>query len=306
MKNHRFTAYIYLLIVSIIWGAAGPVIKFTLTDFPPLIFLTYRFAISAVVALIAFRGLPRLPKSPEKLWQLLLYSVLTVPVTLTLVFMGFERTSSLEGTLITSIAPLFTIIGAAWFLKEHVTNIEKIGILLALGGTLLIALEPLFLGSAVNTNQHIIGNLLLILSMLTQTIGFLVAKKLLRKDESPDAMSHISFLVGFGVLLPAALFAYPPTTIMNTILSAPLPAHLGVLFMALISGTLAYALNNRGMKTIEVGEASLFSYLGPIWAAPLALLWLHETLTPLFFLACGIIAAGVYLAEQKKHKKKRP
>ena len=45
--NHRYTAYFLLLVVSIIWGVAGPVIKFTLGYFPPIIFLTYRFALAS-------------------------------------------------------------------------------------------------------------------------------------------------------------------------------------------------------------------------------------------------------------------
>ncbi|PJA42810.1 EamA family transporter, partial [Candidatus Woesebacteria bacterium CG_4_9_14_3_um_filter_39_10] len=43
MNPHRLKAYILLLIVAVIWGIAGPVIKFTLGGFPPLLFLTYRF-----------------------------------------------------------------------------------------------------------------------------------------------------------------------------------------------------------------------------------------------------------------------
>jgi drug/metabolite transporter (DMT)-like permease len=34
MNPHRFKAYIYLLIMAAIWGAAGPVIKFTLQGIP--------------------------------------------------------------------------------------------------------------------------------------------------------------------------------------------------------------------------------------------------------------------------------
>ncbi|PIP57395.1 hypothetical protein COX03_03365, partial [Candidatus Woesebacteria bacterium CG22_combo_CG10-13_8_21_14_all_39_10] len=54
MNPHRLKAYILLLIVAVIWGIAGPVIKFTLGGFPPLLFLTYRFGLSTLVAVILF------------------------------------------------------------------------------------------------------------------------------------------------------------------------------------------------------------------------------------------------------------
>ena len=39
----RIKAYILILIVTIIWGVASPIIKYTLDGFDPLSFLTYRF-----------------------------------------------------------------------------------------------------------------------------------------------------------------------------------------------------------------------------------------------------------------------
>ena len=45
----RVRAYILLLIAVAIWGFAGPVIKFTLGYFDPVVFLTYRFFLTSLV-----------------------------------------------------------------------------------------------------------------------------------------------------------------------------------------------------------------------------------------------------------------
>ena len=50
MNPKRLRSYIYLVIVAAIWGAAGPVIKFTLRELPPFTFLTYRFLITSLVS----------------------------------------------------------------------------------------------------------------------------------------------------------------------------------------------------------------------------------------------------------------
>ena len=81
--NRRFTAYFLLLIVSVIWGVAGPVIKFTLHDFPPLIFLSYRFAISGTIALVLFCHHENpLPHQAERQGLATLYSLFAVTLAL--------------------------------------------------------------------------------------------------------------------------------------------------------------------------------------------------------------------------------
>ncbi|MDO8451779.1 MAG: DMT family transporter [bacterium] len=298
--SHRLTAYVYLLLVSAIWGWAGPVIKFTLSSFPPLIFLTYRFALSSIFALVVWRGRIPFPKSKGKTFHILLASLLTVPVALLLLFLGFDRTSSLEGTLVASTSPLLTTILGVLVLHDQITKREKMGMLLAFAGTIFLVFEPIVSGDAIAITGSVIGNGLIVLAMLSESIGFLITKVSLREAIAPTTLSHLSFIVGFAVISMISLFIYPIDTIIHEIAEAPLNAHLGVWFMALISGTLAYALKNKALKSIELSETTVFSYLSPIFAAPLALFWLGEAIRPVFIFASFVIAIGVIMAEYKK------
>ncbi len=128
-----------------------------------------------------------------------------------------------------------------------------------------------------------------------------MAKKLLQKGVNPLTMTNFSFMVGFITLLPFTLFLNQESLILN-LASTPFPYHLGVIFMALISGNLAYFLANKAQKTIEIGEQALFSYLYPIFSFPLAVLWLKEKITPIFIVGAIIIAIGVFIAEIKKKR----
>jgi drug/metabolite transporter (DMT)-like permease len=86
----------------------------------------------------------------------------------------------------------------------------------------------------------------------------ILGKKLLRKDVDPLTLTNTAFIVGFVTLLP---FALPQIISSNfrVITSPSIPYHLGVFYMAFLSGTLAYLLSNKAQKTIEVGEAAVFS-----------------------------------------------
>ncbi len=299
MNKYRLRAYVFMLITSIIWGVAGPVIKYTLNDFPPLVFLTYRFFLSSILAFVIWRGLPSLPQKFDRRLHIFIYSLLTVPVPLGLLFLGFAKTSSIEGTLISTVAPLLMLLAGWLFLRERVTNIEIIGISVAFFGTLLVVVEPLFAHGWSGNGSSTSGNILIFLSLVTETIGFLFAKKALREDTSPLMLANISFVIGFLVFLPLTLFLVGPGQLISAVTNAPWTAHLGVWYMALLSGSLAYTLKNLAIKTIEVSEATVFSYLFPVWAAPLSIWWLHEQVSPVFLIGAVIIATGVMIAEIK-------
>lgn len=298
--NHRLTAYVLLLFVSIIWGVAGPVIKFTLGSFPPIIFLTYRFALaSALGALLWAIRPPKLRLNGNTIPHIILHSVLAVPLGLGLLFFGFDKTSSLSGSVISATGPIMVAIAGMILLKEHITKPERVGIFLAILGTLIVTVGPIVGGNgrAIISFE---GNLLIIASLAADAIGTVIAKISLRDKVPAMALTNISFMIGFLCFLPFLLASYSLQEITVSILNAPPAAHLGVLYMAFISGTLAYTLQKIAMKTIEVGKVVVFNYLFPIWAAPLAVFWLGEKITLPFVIGASIIATGVIIAEYKR------
>jgi drug/metabolite transporter (DMT)-like permease len=301
MNPARVRAYIQLLIVSVIWGVAGVVIKYTLGGFTTPVFLTYRFLISTIVAIPFFiLGISKFPKNPKILWLTIFNGFLGTTASLLLLFWGAERTTSIDLNLISAIAPITIVVAGVFFLKEHVTRRETIGILIALAGTLIAVIEP-----ALKTNDGLsglIGNILVFGSVLIGTANVILEKVILRKEVEALASTHISFMVGFATTLPVLLFSQSPANILHTIYTTPFPYHLGVFYMAILSGTLGYYLWFKAIKSIETSEAGLFAYLYPIFGIPLSILWLKEKITPPFIIGSVIIAIGVFLAEFKKKR----
>ncbi|NIT04425.1 EamA family transporter [Candidatus Saccharibacteria bacterium] len=299
----RSFAYTTLLLTAAIWGVAGPVIKFTLGGIATLNFLTYRFAISAALALLSvpFGGL-RLPKDRKTLALVALYGFLTTTVALGLLFLGLEKTTVLEMTFLTLIGPLLIVTAGALFLREHVTRREKTGIAIALVGVILTTLEPILRNGA--SVSQVTGNLLIILYLLANTASAVLVKRLMRAGIPPVSLTNFSFIIGFLTILPLSLLGGGLGGITSAIRGLDLPYHLGVLYMAALSGNLAYALWARAQRTIEIGEAALFSYLYPVFAAPLAILWLGEKITLPFVAGAVIISLGVFIAEYRSSLRK--
>lgn len=299
--THHQKSYLYLLIVSIIWGVAGPIIKYTLSDFPPVIFLTYRFMISTLIAILIFaKKRPHIPKDPNIREHLAFYGFLISTVSLGLLFFGFEKTTALSGSLLSALTPIMVVAAGAYFLHDRITNIEHIGIGVAFVGTALTVIEPLITGGTQLFSASLEGNLLIMASLLVGVITAIQGKYLLRDKIDPQTLTHLSFIVGFLTMIPVLLLSFSLTEVWTIFTHAPLLSHVGVWYMALMSGTLAYTLWHIGQKSIEVSEAALFNYLLPLWATPVAMLWLGEKATPIFWVGSIIIAVGVGIAEYKK------
>lgn len=304
MTKNRLHAYIFLLLTTIIWGAAGPIIKFTLADFPPLIFLTYRFIISAVIGIIflSASGGIKITKNPSLLILILFAGFLTSTVRLGSLFFGINETTSLSSSVIAASAPILMSLTGFFILKEHITKLERIGMAIALIGTLISVVEPVF-AQGTSLTATLRGNGIIVFSLLTDVAAVLLMKIVVKKAITPSTFAHIAFIIGAVTVVPITLYFYPWQTIIQTIVAAPLSAHGGVWFMALISGTLAYTLLGKGLKTIEMGDASVFTYLQPLFAAPLAFFWLGETISGPFIFGSCLIALGVIIAEYKKRAK---
>ncbi len=299
--SRKTTTFIYLLLVSVIWGAASPVVKHTLQWFDPWLFLTYRFFISTLIALpyLKFSGV-KIPKRPSDLSLVFLTGLISAPLSLFLFFEALDKTTALSGSLLTAAGPIFLILGGTFFFRDRIAKKEKIGISIALIGTSLTVIGPLIINGHADTLGKLEGNTLMLLAVITDIIGALMSKQALKRGIHPTIIAQSQFVFGFVIFLPILFMQQMPEDVWNTIVLAPWQAHMGVLYMAVISGTIAYTIRNLAVKSIEVSESAIFSYLQPLWAAILAIFWLGEKITPSYLVGGIIIALGVITAEYKR------
>lgn len=300
MDPKRLRSYVYLIIVAAIWGIAGPVIKFTLKELSPFTFLTYRFFITSLVMVPLMIALKRrFPKDSKANLSLLILSLLGTTINLGLLFVGLKFTSVLDSTFISETGPIFIILASSIFLKDKITKKEKIGICITFLGTILIIIQPL-IENGFLANNNLFGNILILLANMAWVGYVIISKKQLRENVSPLTMAVSNFFIGFITFLPLAVLEnHGAKNLVLKVTSISFPTQLGVLYMALISGALAYYLFQKGQKSIESSEAAIFSYLQPLFSAPLAIYWLKEKISSGFTLGVIVIILGIVIAEYK-------
>lgn len=292
MITKRTQAYLSLLAAVILWGWAGPIVKYTLDYASPIEFLFHRFWLVSLIFLPFFwKTLQKTPRAKFKdLFWLTIIGLLGGPICLLLIFTGAELTTSLDASLIVAMAPVFVVLTCLIFLKEKVTPQEKIGLLICLTGTLITIIGPLAEGDFFATS-HLKGNLLVLTSNFAWAAYIVLIKKYSPRY-SALITTPLTFLAGLIVLAP--LFFVQSTPLLPTPQAIP-----GIIYMAIASSVIAYTAYNHGVALIEASEATMFSYLQPIFAAPLAFFWLKETFTRHFLIGALFIAFGVYLTERR-------
>lgn len=303
MDPKRLKAYFLLTLVAVIWGVAGPVIKITLPSYSPFVFLTYRFLVSSLVLIpiyLVFK--PKWPNSKKEIIILTIVGLVGSTINLAFTFYGFLYSTVLDATILSNTGPIFVVAAGALFLKEKITSREKLGIFITFIGALSIVIEPLLkLG---NTNHNLLGNLLIIGANLSWVAYVILAKYSLKYKVDTLLLVTYMFFLGLITSFPFAIIQSKGITNLFLIIStAPPIAHIGVWYMAILSGALAYFLYQDAQKSVEASEATLFGYLSPLFAMPLAIFWLHEKITLPFVIGTLIVATGVLIAEYRKNSK---
>jgi len=130
-------------------------------------------------------------------------------------------------------------------------------------------------------------------------IASVILKKLVRRDVDPLTLTNVAFLIGFFILLPFTLSQLSFNQLADKIVTLAFNFQLGVFYMAILSGTIAYTLWVKAQKSIEISEAGLFTYLIPIFSAPLGIVLLNEKLTAAMIIGAAFVLFGVIIAERK-------
>lgn len=308
-NSTRLTAYIYMVINTLTWGAALIIVKPALDVTTPYRFLLYRYALAAFLALpIVIYFWKKTKPKLKNLIQVGLIELLGTTLTLWILYTGLQKTGGIEASLLNTTQPLFiTLIGVSFF-REKLEKHERLGLTTAFVGTLFLTLLPVFNHTASLEKITITGNLLVIISLILNGLYYPLTKKYYKRLPKIFA-SSLSFYVGLisFALLSLAEAGGSVTNLIGAIQLDLLDTSVvfASAYMAIFGSIIGYTALMKGMEVLEASEASLFNYLQPLVYLSLGKLWLGEGVSTMQILALVIILAGVFAAERLNYKKSR-
>ena len=270
-----------------IWGGMYVVSKVVLEIIPPFSLVSLRLLLGAftLAIVLIIRRFPIITR--KQFWQVIGVGFVGYGISLSLQFLGTKLSTAANGSLVTSATPAFVLIFAWVLLKEKITPVRLIALLLATLGVVAV-IDP---RSAQLNPDLFLGNLLLLGAALTWALySVLVRKATQALDVLP--FSLIAFLGGLPVSLPASAWELKTTGVGEISLGIV----GGVLFLGIISTALAMVLWNSAFTLVDANLASLTFFAQPVVGTLLGWIFLGEKIAPLFLFGGLLIGVGLVIS----------
>ncbi len=288
MENKNLK-WIYLLILSFVWGSSYILIKKALIGLSPLQVGSLRTIISTVLLLaIGYSSLKSIPRDKWK-WILITGLVSFIPPFL-FAYAQTEIDSALAAIL-NSLTPLATLLIGVGFYRFKIDSKQISGVIIGLIGSVLL----MYQGSVINPDQ----NLLYVFFIIFASVLYAVQVNLLKvhlQDVSAVAITVGNFIFIFPLAVVIFLMSdYKQIDINDEDVKVAL---FCILILSIIGTVFAKILFNKFVQIASPVFASSVTYTLPI----VALFWGlidGEVFTLNQFFATVIILIGVYLANKK-------
>jgi drug/metabolite transporter (DMT)-like permease len=196
-------------------------------------------------------------------------------------FFAMARIPIAQVTAIGFTTPVFTAIGAAFYLGERLHARRIAAVLVSFLGTMVI-IRP----GAVSVE---LGALAQLAAAPLFACSFLIAKKLTQTESSSSIVAYMSVFVTLALLPPALLVWRTPTL-----------TELGWLFVTAMLATAGHYTFTRAMQAVELTVLQPFSFLQLVWATILGYYAFSEV-PDVWTLVGGavIIASVTYIAHRE-------
>lgn len=304
----KYLPFFAIFLAHLIWAVNFLVAKVTLTEIPPMSLGFLRFLLAGLLLLpfLLTHSKPQKIRAAD-IPNLFILGALMSTFHIALFYLGITKTSVSSASTLTATIPVLSVTASWIFLKEKIYTVNLVGILLGLIGVISIIGLPLLNFTNPSDWQTLLGNLLILLSVITWIAGSLFSKKL-SATYSALTLTAVIFLVGTVTFIIPALNEYATNPLWVRQLS--LIGILGLVYISFASSVSAYFLFEWGLSKLGVIKTSLFQYTEPVFAIVLAVLILGEQLRVSLVVGAILVGVGVYLgtlgkSEHHQHKAHR-
>ena len=290
--------------VIIIWAINFIAAKIGLRSLPAMTLASFRGVLAGAVLLPFYLCCSRLPAFAEAaqsrrnkftlrdIWIFLYMGFFGVTINQVCFTVGLRFTSVSHAAVIVGMGPIYTLIFAVLFKLERVTWRKAIGMAIALVGIAVLASEngisahsPSVLGDAIT---------------MTGSIGFamyVVLGKRLAGRYDALTMTAFSHYAGALIVLPVAIYRAVTLGSAEHWRAVAWTGWATLLYMAIFSSAVAYLFYFWLLRYLEASQLSAFTYLLPVVATILGILWLGEKGSWDQVLGAVLALGGVYWIE---------
>ncbi len=230
--------------------------------------------------------------SARDLWTCLYLGFFGVVINQMCFTIGLSHTSVSHGAVIVGMGPIYTLALAVVFRVEKASWRKSTGMAIAFAGIAVLAAE-----NGISTRSpSLFGDTI----MMTGAIGFatygVLGKRVAAKYDALT-MTAFNHFTGAILVLPVAIHQIRALDLAKQWQHVPWQGWTAILYMAIFSSAAAYVLYFWLLRYLEASQLSAFTYLLPVVATILGIVWLGERGSPMQIVGGLLALAGVYWVE---------
>lgn len=274
-----------LSLIWLIWGMNWVVMKTANLYFPPVLFVTYRFASGALVLLIA-AILMKVPMPQAKFLPYLIFTgVFQISLNNVLVQTGMVTLGAGTSAVLNYTMPLWVAIMAHFMLGEKLTRQKLGGIFLSLIG--------LYILMGLTELTDVRAAFLTLLSAMSWALASVITKM---KLKGCSMMQIVTWQMISGAIVLAIYSAFVPQGDVDWNLNSALI----LIYNGVLASALAFFIWNWLLMKIEASKASTAVLGVPVVGVLGGIIILGEPLTFHVMLGMVMILAGIFVVVNSK------
>jgi drug/metabolite transporter (DMT)-like permease len=276
-----------LVVLSLLWGGSFFFIAVAVKELPTFTIMLLRVGLAALVLNVVVRAMgQRLPRDP-KIWLAFFgMGLFNNVIPQSLIVWGETEISSGLASILNATTPLFGVLVAHFFTSdERMTFNKLVGVAIGFVGV-AIMIGPSALGGL---GTHVWAQLGIVLASLFYGISGVFGRRFKRMGVQPAMTATGQLTASTIMILPLALLVDHPWSLAMPSVNA----WAAIAGLALLSTVLAYLLFFRILASAGATNLSLVTFLIPVSAVWLGVLFLGEHLETSHFIGMAGIAFGL-------------
>ena len=267
-----------MLGLNVLWSITLVASKVGITQFPPLLFSTLRFAVFALPLM------PLLRWYPGQMRHLLAAALLSGGLAVALLSAGIKYSGDISATAIaTQLTVPFTTLLSIWLLGEVVHWRRWTGIIVSLLGMSIFSFDP-------HMFDHRFGLTLVIISSGLGALGLIMVK---RHASMLSALQLQAWIAWSGLSLMLLLTLTLESGQAAALAQADWHGFGAVLITALLGNLTAHSGFYTLVRAHPVSRLAPLNVVSPLLSVVLGVLVLGDRLTARGILGGGLVLAGV-------------
>jgi drug/metabolite transporter (DMT)-like permease len=294
MKNTRTLAMLALIFVCLVWGSSFLFVKIGAEQFGPFRLAVFRQIPAAALLFIVGFWIQKQPFPSKKhifeqlgigfltigCWNgLSNWAILTLPISLL--------------SLVASLVPVaIALLNHFWEKNEQLTKRQWSGILCGFGGLGIIFSDG---WQNLMRPDYFWGIVCVLLAVVLWAFGTIYAKRFSTEKSSPVIDSGLQILAGGLMMLVASFFYdWDKPLIINQL------GWISLAVVTIFGSVLAMTAYLFALKNLPATIASLYTYINPVIAIILGVVFLNEKVGWPMILGMSVTLFGVFLVNFRK------